>query len=606
MNIDKLSLFAISRCLSPKRVNTPYGVRTVPCGKCRHCQHTSKYRYKTLIQNELEFSNAIYFTLTYNPKSLPLVKLDYSPSPLRKQGVFSDYYVTRNGKTIDKLSPKKVENYEFNLKEFEKYSLINSSDIPQNHYAVYNTDDIQKFIKSLRKVVSKVFYETFRFYCLAEYGGKSMRPHYHFIIFGKNSHQYITYAKQLWSYGFLYNSGTVNSSSFSLSSYLSQYLCSDSSIPSFLRFLKPPKIYHSKNFGYSMLLPFIKDFYENPDLLFNEKLTVYTYSISFFDADHSRITTNKLESISPQFDEFFKDDYSCRLFSQSFLKHHFKQIKSNSISKFTDCTSYKLNRLSKYTYKLKIPYDFIIYLFPNIYGKLRNLSYLDQKLLTSYKTLKCPKTFDDYVNSFLYDRNFYESISLNYIPTHFDSPTPISLRLSLTETAIKFLLQSKNKAIYIDSYFILSDEYDHFLSYNSDNTPKQNVTKLCSTLKQADLYNITKLLHRLYTIYYQSKHFCSNILSNIPNFEFYLHAFDKYSYHLEQKKLSEFYSLLEYNNIYPYEYFLIDSPINQTEDIRSSLLSLQTQFLSDIVKHKEINNRNENLFKSEDTSELPF
>ncbi len=606
MNIDKLSLFAISRCLSPKRVNTPYGVRTVPCGKCRYCQHSSNYRYKTLIQNELEFSNAVFFTLTYNPKSLPLVKLDYSPSPLRKSGVFSDYYVIRNGKTIDKLSPKKVENYEFNIKEFEKYSFVNSSDIPQNHYAVYNTDDIQKFIKSLRKAISKAFNETFRFYCLAEYGGKSMRPHYHFILFGKNAHQYITFAKRIWSFGFLYNSGTVNSSTFSLSSYLSQYLCSSSSIPSFLRFLKPPKIYHSKNFGYSMLLPFIKDFYENPTLLFDEKLTVYTYSISFFDSNNTCFTTNKIESISQEFAEYFENHSSCRILPQSLLKNYFKQIKSSSISKFTDCKSYKLNCLSKYTYKLKIPYDFIIYLFPNIFGKLRKLSYLDEKLLTSYKTLHSPTTFDDYVNSFLLDKTFYESISLNYQPLHFACSTPSSLRLSLTETAIKFLLQSKNKTIYVDSYFILSEEYEHFLSYNSDNTPKPNINKLCSIIKQADLTNITKLLHRLYSIYYQSKHFCTNILPHLPNFKFYLDAFDKYSYYIEQKKLTQFYSLLEYNNFYPYEYFLIDLPINQTDDIRSSLLSLQTQFLSDIVKHKEINNRNENLFNSSFNDEIPF
>lgn len=112
-------------CLTPisfkKNGNQP-----VPCGKCFECRKSKVRAWSFRIMQELKKCDYAYFaTLTYNDRNLP---------------------VTEHGfPTLDK-------------------------------------EGVQRFIKRLRKLIpagrKKIVY-----YCAAEYGGKTQRPHYHFIIF---------------------------------------------------------------------------------------------------------------------------------------------------------------------------------------------------------------------------------------------------------------------------------------------------------------------------------------------------------------------------------------------------------------------------------------
>lgn len=585
MNIDKLTTLAITRCLSPKKLQTPYGTKVVPCGKCRYCKHSSKFRFKTLLQNELQFSNAIFFTLTYAPEYLPLVPLydiKYKDSSVIAK---ASHYVLRSNEIVSTI---KSDLANIDYKEYNEYEKYNSSDIPQDHFAVLETKDIQLFIKNLRTDIFKAFHESFRFYCLAEYGGKSFRPHYHFILFGKNAHQYIRFARERWNYGFLYNSGTVNSQNCSLSSYLSQYLSSSTAIPSFLTASRPQKIYHSKNFGYYHLLPFIKDFYKNPDLLLSQELTIYTLNRTDTFTNGKTIISNE-QSLNIQ-------ELSSNLCTYT-LQHSTEYPLTYTTQSAYKKTTYIIDKQS---YKLKIPLDFLNYLFPNVWGRPRNLCYLDSLLLNSYDNLHKPESLDLYIKLFLSEPNLSDSIGM-LLPdlTNLDSikDTPRSLQLSLSTDSLNFLIATQTPLnVYQESYYVLHKEFQQYTSLKYDSQPYN-----------AQCHQMSHLLNRIISIYYRSKHYCTNIKQHFQSFKTYYDTYIKFNNLFEKSKLNDYYSLLEYNNSYPFEYFLLDFPIIQKSQIEHTLLPIQSEFLRDLVKHKEINNRNEQLFRNNKRDdELPF
>lgn len=98
---------------------------TFPCGKCPPClkRRASAWSFR-LMKEERLFDKSMFLTLTYNNKYIPL---------------------TSNGF----MSLRKV--------------------------------DVQLFIKRLRKSLPDV---KIKYYAVGEYGGKTMRPHYHLILFG--------------------------------------------------------------------------------------------------------------------------------------------------------------------------------------------------------------------------------------------------------------------------------------------------------------------------------------------------------------------------------------------------------------------------------------
>lgn len=100
----------------------------VPCGQCVGCRLDYSRRWATRLMLELPYHENSYFvTLTYNDDYLPI----------GDQG-------------LPTLVP----------------------------------DDVQKFMKRLRKEMSKWSDHKIRFYLCGEYGSTTYRPHYHLIIYG--------------------------------------------------------------------------------------------------------------------------------------------------------------------------------------------------------------------------------------------------------------------------------------------------------------------------------------------------------------------------------------------------------------------------------------
>lgn len=113
------------RCDTPfmKRVDGRLKVLELPCGKCPPCKKRRVNDWTFRLMQEDKRSTSSYFvTLTYDNDSIPR---------------------TPNG------------------------------------FLTLKKDDVQKWLKRLRKVnKSKI-----RYYCVGEYGGQRMRPHYHLIMF---------------------------------------------------------------------------------------------------------------------------------------------------------------------------------------------------------------------------------------------------------------------------------------------------------------------------------------------------------------------------------------------------------------------------------------
>lgn len=117
----------------------------VPCGQCGACRHNRRVEWSFRLKEELKHSETCYFiTLTYAPEHLPHIDTD-TRGTLVKQ-------------------------------------------------------DLQKFIKRLRRRQERSSCTSPRYYGVGEYGSKLGRPHYHVIIFNA-SQDVIQDLPKLWKFG---------------------------------------------------------------------------------------------------------------------------------------------------------------------------------------------------------------------------------------------------------------------------------------------------------------------------------------------------------------------------------------------------------------------
>ena len=139
--------------------------------------------------------------------------------------------------------------------------------------------DLQRFIKRLRKQLSKLFpNEKIRYYAIGEYGTSSYRPHWHLLLF-IDSPELTKYLQQsfykntvlstkkrtinssvlldtLWKYG----SCTIDKTDGNASGYISNYVVGTSVLPKILRQLAPQKTFHSIRFGCPYKKSEVRDF----------------------------------------------------------------------------------------------------------------------------------------------------------------------------------------------------------------------------------------------------------------------------------------------------------------------------------------------------------
>lgn len=178
----------MAACFQPRyiRGQGPRRWETVPCGECPACIGRRRNEWTYRIQYEATKSlHCLFVTFTYSPENMPVVSL-------------SDI----------------------------------SDELPDS--PTLRKRDLQLFFKRLRKLGVK-----FRYYAVGEYGGQTLRPHYHAIMFFNDD--YSRLADKIissWNLG-LCHLGTVEIASIH---YVTKYHIDKMDSPYYLlkEYIEPP------------------------------------------------------------------------------------------------------------------------------------------------------------------------------------------------------------------------------------------------------------------------------------------------------------------------------------------------------------------------------
>lgn len=141
-------------CISPVYIKNPYtpdssnwervkDLQYIPvrCGKCYPCNLKRRHEWSArLIQESRCSAAALFLTLTYDDENLPRIDLDTG---------------------------------EINPEPNEEITYFNA---PMKR-------DIQLFLKRYRKWLAKESPCKIKYYCVSEFGGETLRPHYHMLIY---------------------------------------------------------------------------------------------------------------------------------------------------------------------------------------------------------------------------------------------------------------------------------------------------------------------------------------------------------------------------------------------------------------------------------------
>lgn len=129
----------MAQCVYPITIGNNNGkskYKVVPCGKCIPCRRRRQAQWSFRLMQEMQRStSAAFITLTYSDENLPLID-------------------------------EEVEGYEYLLGK-----------------PTLSKRDVQLWMKKLRKHQSKITNAKIKYYGCGEYGTRTKRPHYHFIIF---------------------------------------------------------------------------------------------------------------------------------------------------------------------------------------------------------------------------------------------------------------------------------------------------------------------------------------------------------------------------------------------------------------------------------------
>lgn len=334
--LDPLTSFAVSTCSHPVLINRGSSVVPFPCGQCPSCRR--KYHFS--LSNQIIYNSSIadnvsfYATFSFSPKKLPLIRFEvdfedstfryhYYNYSLKRVDYFNIpldhsilkhlqfYFKNVSSDIFYKCSKKsKFQLYQFDGKSYKIF--------PIGYIAYCSSFLFSLFLKTLRKKVSHSFQLHFKHVFTCEYGGQHFRPHYHALFHFKKCS--ITTQKEFavifrsfldkyWKFGSVYWSGLVSSEH--PAKYISEYLCDNSSLPSFLRssFLRQKTIhsvYYCPNVDLRILSLFLqhpKTFAAELSSLCSDPLASRSYP-SLFLSFHFRKSIAKFSKF-PQFTHAF-------------------------------------------------------------------------------------------------------------------------------------------------------------------------------------------------------------------------------------------------------------------------------------------------------------
>lgn len=289
----------LGACEHPQRIYNRYldEMVTVPCGTCKTCQLNKSAKYSRLCSIEESYYKYCYFvTLTYSPEHLPVCRLvevvhkddlamyrDKFGSFVFNDDCADDRYVTYRLVADSKDRPEYGNDmysfpgiYPMNSFALEFPSHINKffdkCNLGGYRCSYLCPSDLQKFLKRLRKNVSKYTDSKIRYYACGEYGPEHYRCHWHLLLYfddRKISENIIEDVRKSWKYGRV----DISASRGKTASYVAGYVTNPSTLPAPLasRELRP-RNYHSFCFGFKAFEQDKEAIYEKGLEYFNEKV----------------------------------------------------------------------------------------------------------------------------------------------------------------------------------------------------------------------------------------------------------------------------------------------------------------------------------------------
>ena len=375
----------LDRCLHPVRVVSSDGsVSYFPCGKCEACQqsHASRWRSRLFCHFNSGNRSAVFITLTYSNEHLPIVHLDpndqnkilyisrtklCSGSTDRfKRVICDDTFTSSNSPYVSTFNNPLIRDYFSSRLEDDSpltYRHIVKTRKPNSvvyenepRFAICLKKDVQDFIKRLRSALQRdprftCFDTRFEYFLCSEYGPKTFRPHYHGILFFRSSALArlldADFILSIWQ-----KSGSlttkaksecfkrVNSAS-GVSSYVSQYVTSDSSLPFSLK-VKAFAPFHLQSksiaIGSQAFDP------ESIPAMF-EKARL-TFHVEYFDKESNEHVSYDLPYPDSSFRRFFPRFKFSSLIDSSTLARIFHRI--SSFESPDDFPSYVADIVKKY------------------------------------------------------------------------------------------------------------------------------------------------------------------------------------------------------------------------------------------------------------------
>jgi len=257
--------YPFTKCFHPRRIINKYtgDEIEVSCGICKACLLNRARKMTLLCQcEEEEHKYCMFVTLTYADKFLPKAKPVYEK--------YSDTY--RLISCCDRLKEKDCL---LGVDECSKYrsgrhymSTLLAKCKLGGCIGYVSMRDVQNFMKRLRQNLKKYTNEKIRYYAVSEYGPKTFRPHYHFMLFydKPETQAYMSTALcQSWKFGRI----DYSLSRGKCASYVARYVNSNSFIPPIFgcRSCKPFSV-HSRYFAVGFYKSKKKEIYENAPYVF--------------------------------------------------------------------------------------------------------------------------------------------------------------------------------------------------------------------------------------------------------------------------------------------------------------------------------------------------
>ena len=298
MNDKELDKYLATECFNPRRIVNKYTHETmyVRCGTCPACMaHKSNVQCSYISNMASHFKYAYFFTLTYSDEFLPRVSVrvaerlgvesevdayvfdddirHYSNTDSFRYSCNFDYIIRSNRVCVSRQGRERILSqtddsysfmHDFSVSELQDiivkshgkfdpvlrrvvYPDLSDCD---NTIPVLNPYDQNLFFKRLRFHLSKISDEKICYYLVSEYGPRTLRPHWHGILFfnsEKISEVICEYVHKSWLYG----RSDCSLSRGSAAGYVASYINSFVALPDFYKLHKEikPRSYHSKGFG---------------------------------------------------------------------------------------------------------------------------------------------------------------------------------------------------------------------------------------------------------------------------------------------------------------------------------------------------------------------